>query len=654
LFAIGYSTGEIERILSGQDWATIFSDAPERRLTPLLERRNSRYQAQIFFRGWNPELPTGFRGGQRLTEELDILTTARMLRSSYDFDMLPIQFRAVATNLVDGNAYVFKQGSMTEALRASMAIPLLFTPLEKDNMLLVDGGLTNNLPTDIARDLGADIVIAVDTTSPLQKKDKIRNFLDVVDQSISLQMEKNVRENQKLATIVLQPDLLNLTYADYDKIPDIIARGEESATRHLDEIKALTASVAPLPPPTPSPMVALPKIESVSFRGLGRIPESQLGPSIHVRAGNTVDASAIGRDVGRLYATRLFESVSYALEPKAGNRYGLVYIVRETPLKSLGAGLRYDNDYAFVALAEFTARQLFNSSSTATISTQFGGLENHVAALRLIPSKAPFFFVEPRIEALRLERLDIRNEDTVDRYTEKRESGRLVIGGSFFKQLEIAGGYRYERVRIDGGQEPNRLTGSQRLAGITFRLNRDTLDSRDFPGSGMLLRFQADKRSQSLGSDLNYSKWELEYQRALSISPKSTIQIGSNLGYSRGPVPFHDMFFTGGRSFSQAASIPFMGLKRDELPVRQMAIVSASYRRLLFTRVFSFIRRGYITGTYNGMYSSIRQKQPYEFSYLNGAGLGVDLDTILGPVRASGGWAEGGRFSFHISVGPSF
>ncbi len=654
LYAIGYSTDEIERVLSGQDWTTIFSDAPERRLTPLLERRNSRYQAQVYFRGWNPELPTGFRGGQRLTEELDILTNSRMLRAGYDFDRLPIQFRAVATNLVNGNAYVFQKGSLTEALRASMAIPLLFTPLEKDDMLLADGGLVDNLPTDIARDLGADIIIAVDTTTPLQQKDMIRNFLDVVDQSISLQMERNVRENRKLATIVLQPKLQNLTYADYDKISTIISRGEEEVKKHLEEIRALTANVAAPPSPPPSPMVVQPAISSVSFRGLAHIPASQLMPSIHVHPGDTVDSAAIGKDVGRLYATRLFESVAYSLEPLPGNRYELIYVVKETPLKALGAGLRYDNDYTFVALAEFTARQLFHSPSTATLSTQFGGLENHVASLRLIPAKAPFLFLEPRIEVLRLERLDMRDRQIVDRFTEKREAGRLMIGGSFFKQMEIAGGFRYERVRIDGGQDPNRLAGSQRLAGLTFRLNRDTLDSRDFPRRGMALRLQIDKRSPSLGSDLDYSKWTMDYQRSISFSPQSTIQINANLGYSHGTVPFYDLFFVGGSSASQAASIPFLGLRRDEFPVRQMAIVSASYRRLIFSRPFSLVRRGYVVGTYNGMDSSIEPRHPYNFGYISGAGLGLAVDTILGPVRATGGWAEGGRFSFYISVGPSF
>ena len=176
LYSLGYTATDIERIFSDQDWDSIFSDAPQRRLTRLIERSNARYQAQISFHGWNPELPTGLLEGQRLTEVLDKLITGRLLKAEYDFDRLPIPFRAVATNLVDGNAYVFQKGSLTEALRASMSIPLLFTPLEKDGMLLADGGLANNLPVDVVKAMGADIVIAVDVTSPLLPVDKVRTF----------------------------------------------------------------------------------------------------------------------------------------------------------------------------------------------------------------------------------------------------------------------------------------------------------------------------------------------------------------------------------------------------------------------------------------------------------------------------------------------
>jgi NTE family protein len=655
LFSIGYSTEEIERILSSQDWNSILSDAPERRLTPLLERRDSRYQAQLSFRGWVPELPAGFGNGQRLTEALDVLTTSRMLIAGYDFDRLPIQFRAVATNLIDGEVHVFTRGSMTEALRASMAIPLLFTPVEKDGMLLVDGGLTNNLPTDVARDLGADIIIAVDATSPLQTKEMIRNFVDVVDQSISLQMEKNVRENRGRASLVLQPELDRFTNSDYDRFGEILVRGKEEARRNLARIKALTASV-PLTarPKPPVPSNSVPTVQSIAFRGLVHIKPEQLNASIRVHPGDAVDPAAIGADIDRLYATRLFESVAYTLEPLAANRFDLAYIVKESLFNSLGAGLRYDNDYTFVALAEFNARQLFNSPSNAAISSQFGGLEDHVAALRLVPSAAPFFFLEPRAEVLRLERLDIRDQQVVDRFTDKRESGRLMIGGSFFNHLEVSAGYRIERVRIDEGSEPNRMDDSTTLAGFLFRLNRDTLDSRDFPRSGMAFRLSMDKRARSLGSDTDYSKMEAEFLRPISFSAKSSLQVNAALGYSRGPVPFFDLFFVGGYSFSQISSRQFLGLQRDELPVRQMAILTLSYRRVLVARALSFIRRGYITGIYNSMLFSDRQDSPYNFDFLHGAGIGLALDTMIGPVRATGGWSEGGRFNFYISVGPSF
>ena len=216
-------------------------------LTPLLERKDSRYQAQISFRGWEPELPAGLREGQRLTEALDALTTSRMLRAGYDFDGLPIQFRAVSTNLVDGRAYVFSRGSMTEALRASMAIPLLFTPLEKDGMLLVDGGLANNLPNRHCSRSGSHHYYCSRCHVPSTDKGYDSDFVDVVDQSISLQMERNVRENRKLASLVLQPQLEKLTNSDYDKIPEIVARGEEEARRNLDQLKALAGTWRLLP-----------------------------------------------------------------------------------------------------------------------------------------------------------------------------------------------------------------------------------------------------------------------------------------------------------------------------------------------------------------------------------------------------------------------
>jgi NTE family protein len=653
LYSMGYSPVEIESFLASQDWSRIFSDAPQRQFTPLIERGDARYQGKIAFRGWNPELPSGLWSGQPLTEALNLLTTSRMLRAQNDFDKLPIPFRAVATNLINGKPYVFKKGSMTLALRASMAVPMMFTPLETDGMLLVDGGLVDNLPADIAREMGADIIIAVDATSPLLGKKDLRTLFDVVDQSISLQMEKNVQENSKLATLILRPELKAYTNIDYDKIPEIIKQGEAEATRHLQEIKALFSvglahrQFSPLP-------AAAPFIDSISFRGLKQIPESKIRAKLDIRPGDAADPSTIGADVSRIYATRLFESVDYTLEPAGENRYHLIFLVKEELLNTLGAGIRYDNDYKFVVLAEFTARQIFHTSSKAMVSSQFGGLEDHSASLRFIPPHAEFLFLEPKIEASRRERLDIRNEERIDKFTDKREGGQFMIGGSVFRQLELSGGYRYERVRISGGSDPNRMTGSQSLGGMVLRLNWDSLDYREFPRSGSNLKIQFDKQMPALGGDFDYSRWQADYGQSLPVSAKSTIQVNLSAGYSKGSVPFYDSFFVGGYSQAENASRQFLGFGRDEILVHQMAIIRASYRRQVFSRPLSLIKRGFLIATYNGGLFSDRQASPYRFNYLNGAGLGLSIDTMLGPLRASLGWGEGGRLNFYLSFGPSF
>jgi outer membrane protein assembly factor BamA len=421
----------------------------------------------------------------------------------------------------------------------------------------------------------------------------------------------------------------------------------------LVELKALVAGI-PFRPPGEIGGSGTPVIESLSFRGLKGVKPGHLLAGLRARPGEVVDLAEISADVGRLYATRLFDSVGYDLEPLGENRYHLVYTVKEAPLQALGVGLRYDTDYNFVALAEFTARQLFNSPSKATISSQFGGLQDHSAAARLIPSSAPIFFAEPRIDLRRLDRQDIRDETLVEEYTDKREGAQLMIGASILRQLEIDGGYRVERVRIDGGSEPNTLDGSVLLAGLTFRLNGDFLDHSDFPRSGTSVKVRYDKRSRGLGSDLDYSKWQADYRRYFPLSDKSTFHLNASGGYSHGPAPFYDLFFVGGYCFSERASLQFPGLRRDEIAARQMAVAGVGFRRQLFSRPLGFIKRGFLTGIYNAGFFSDRETSPYNVDYMNGAGVGLAFDTLLGPIRAAGGWAEGGRFNFYLSLGPAF
>ncbi len=654
LYSLGYSASEIEQIIFRQDWSSLFSDAPERRFAPLAAQKSLRYMGQVSFQGWSPELPAGLYGGQKLTEALDRLTTERIAAFGYDFDRLPTPFRAIATNLLDGRAYIFKKGTMTDALRASIAIPMLFTPLEKDGMLLVDGGLADNLPTDVARSMGADIVIASDVTSPLLTKSEIRTFVDVLDQSLSLLMIRSVQNNAHLADLIIKPDLTSYSYSSYSLVRPIEERGEQEAERRLQDVKALVAGIPPRPHPSWMPAANKVIIESIAFKGLQRVDAGQLRSEVKSKPGQPADPDVIADDLGRLYATRLFERVDFSLDPTGDDRCRLVYTAKEAPLHTLGASIRYDLDYKFVALAEFTARQLFGTPSTLTLSSQFGGLEDYFASLRFIPSFAPALFVEPKLEITRRERLDIRNQEVADKFTDKRSGGELMIGGTFFKRLEVAAGYAARRVTVSGGTPPNQLPGSMRLAGLALRVNRDTLDMQEFPRSGMGLHFQISERSRTLGSDVSYSLWQGDFERYFSPTAKTTLRLGLSAGISRGSVPFFDKFYVGGYNFSEGGPRRFVGLSRDEIAANQMGILAASYRRVIWGRQLSFVRKAYLSAFYNVVAHSERETSPYQFRYINGAGIGIALDTLLGPLRMAGAWGEAGRLKFYLSLGPAF
>lgn len=622
---------------------------------PLLERKNFRYQGQLAFQGYSPELPTGLWGGQKLTEILNSLTTERMLAARYDFDKLPIPFRTVATDLITGNAYIFRDGPMTEALRASVAIPMLFTPVEKGDMLLVDGGLVNNLPTDIARSMGADFVIAVDVTSPLLKKKDIRTFIDVMDQSLSLMMRQSAAGHSKLADVIIRPELDEFTYSDYIRVGEILKRGEREAQRRVADLKGLSGSVAARAPRQDSaPPSSAPIVTAISFSGLHNVPARQLRNDIRTKTGEKLVPEELARDLSRLYATRLFDRVDCSLEPAGDNEYRLNYILKESPLNTLGASIRYDSDYKFVALAEVTARQLFNSYSSATLSSQFGGLQNHSAAFRYIPPALPFLYVEPKVHLRRRERMDMRDGQLVDQYTDRRVGGQLMLGGTFLKRLEVELGYRTDRVSVRGGTDPNLQADPRQLAGLTLRVNRDTLDAQEYPRNGMSTRFQVDRRSVALGGDFEYWKWQMDVDRFLSLTRKSTVVFRGSAGYTEGDIPFYDQFYIGGFNFSDGGPRQLLGYERDELLARQMAAASVSYRREMFARPVSFAKRIFLTGFYNVAAVSVRESSPYRFSLYHGVGVGLSIDTVLGPARLTAGLGESGRFNFYLSLGPGF
>jgi NTE family protein len=654
LYALGYKADEIEKIFVSEELAGVFSNIPSRSLDPMIARSKASYQIELRFRDYTPELPKGILSGQRLMEILDRLTIDRMLAAGFDFDKLSIPFRAVATNLINGEKFVFHDGTMTEAIRASIAIPLIFTPVEKDGMLLIDGGLIDNLPTDVARDMGATIVIAVDVTSPMLSKDQIKTLVQVADQSLGVLKQDQMEESLKRADLVLRPDLKAYTGQDYALISEIARRGAEEAESKLSAIKALVADI-PRRPARPAPALASrPAIASISFAGLNEVPAEQLRREIRSKPGQPVDPSILEGDVRRLYASGLFEQVHYRLTSAGPEKYHLIFALRESAIHTLGAALRVDGNYGFVALAEFRARQVLRTPSIFTLSTQFGGLENDAASLRLIPSQhLPYFVITPEAHYSRRKYQDWRDGTLVDEFKNRQLGAEFRIG-ALFRKGEISIGYRMDRATISGGTTPKLQSGVLQMRGLRMNLDLSTLDSQDFPHAGTLLVVRADERMKALASDVSFSRYEADLRQYLPISHTSNIQLSGSAGYSRRSMPFYEDFYVGGFSYSDGGPRRLMGFEFDEFAAKQMGLLSVSYRYRWFSRAFGFARQGFLTGYFNSAAVSSQEKSPYDFTFYHGAGAEFSLDTIVGPLRFAGGWGEGGRFNIYFSFGTSF
>ncbi|MCK5571675.1 MAG: patatin-like phospholipase family protein, partial [Bacteroidetes bacterium] len=167
LYASGWTPAEIESIATYTDWDEVLSLVQDTRRTDLFPDQRlavDRSFLVVRFEGFRPVIPPAVSTGQRLTNMLSTLTLQSLYHPNPSFDDLKIPFRAVATDLISGERIIQSSGSLVEALRATATVPLLFTPIEKEGMQLVDGGLVTNIPVDVARDAGCDIVIAVNTT----------------------------------------------------------------------------------------------------------------------------------------------------------------------------------------------------------------------------------------------------------------------------------------------------------------------------------------------------------------------------------------------------------------------------------------------------------------------------------------------------------
>ena len=242
LYASGYSIQQLQTMIDTTNWDDVLSFNDEARRSDLFLDQKVAADRSILtvrFEGLEPVLPQSLSTGQHLMNYLNLLVLQGIYHPNPSFDDLRIPFRAVTTDLVSGNSVVLDRGDLTEALRASVSIPLLFSPVQRDSTRLTDGGLVSNIPVSVAKNWGADVIIAVDVTSPLRPLSKLNAPWEVADQILGITMLSSKRLQLADASVVIRPNLGAHLSDDFTDVDSLVAQGEVAAKQAIDTLKLL-------------------------------------------------------------------------------------------------------------------------------------------------------------------------------------------------------------------------------------------------------------------------------------------------------------------------------------------------------------------------------------------------------------------------------
>ena len=347
LYASGMRAGEIERELLAVEWSSVFSQRVDRRELPERRKDQDLDISAAFEFGWRdgelrlPQSAVSSRGLESLLRRYTL-----PVRLVDRFDELPIRFRAVATDMETGQAIELDSGDLAMALRSSMSVPGVFAPVEHQGRILGDGGLVNNLPVDLARRLGADIVIAVNVGTPVGGRETLGSVIGLTAQMINILTEQNVQRSLALLRpedVLVRPRLDALGSGDFTRTADFIRLGEAAAAAELGRLSALAGVSAPAAQPaTPAPTLAFVEIDGTQMANPQRLRKQ-----LRSAPGQAFDAQVAEQDVRRLAASGDFLRTDYQLVRRDG-RDGLVFELEDKPWGPhfLRIGLDLATDFA--------------------------------------------------------------------------------------------------------------------------------------------------------------------------------------------------------------------------------------------------------------------------------------------------------------------
>jgi NTE family protein len=674
-YATGLSPDEIRAMMKDVDWDNMFlADSPYKFKSFRRKEDARAYPSQLKFglKG-GFQLPSGVNPGQRILWLLNRIALPYGILES--FDQLPTPYRCVATDLNKAEQVVLDRGNLSLAMRATMAIPLVFTPVQIGDRLLVDGGALNNIPADVVRQMGADIVIAVDVAADADGTETAKlTLFGVVGKTIDAMMMPGIRNALKSADVVIDPDLKGLTGMDFRKSDELSERGLAASKAAADRLlryrveepvwQAHQAQRAKKRAP------ASPEIAFVRVNGVDEDKATLITRAVAATPGQPVNVDDLESSIAYLTGNDLYDTIGYRLEYENGQP-GLVLDVTPKsyapPFLFLAFDLQNIDSNSFSA--DFRARTVFTDVLNAgselradvTIGTdQYIGGELFLPMGRtreFITLGGGRFFFAPRLYFSRESVNGYFDDELVAEYVSKKTGGGLDVGFTSGRRNQIRLGYDVQdvRVRLRIG-DPILPEGEGTNRFVTLRYNFDGFTSPLVPTRGAnveasLVRFFDSAQPTSLIAGTDYEPldefWqgEVSYWQFFRVRETDRVFYNFSGGTSFGDTP------RGVNMFSLGGPFRLGSLNQDELRGPNYLLADLGYLRELF-RLPDFLGASVLAGAWVEAGSAFDELDRAQFEFSGTAG--VIAETLLGPLFGGVSTGSNGGFKFYVALRPLF
>ena len=647
LYASGYNAEQLDSIFSNVDVDALLQDYTPRGSKSFYEKRNDEiYALTLPFNKFKLGLPSGLSKGLYNFNLLSSLT--QHVSHVRDFKQLPIPFLCIATDAETGEKVVLDSGVLAQNMIASGALPTLYSPVEINGRVLIDGGVVDNYPIEELKSRGVDIIIGVDVQDGLKTREELKGVTSVLAQINNFSMIEKMEGKQKMTNIYIKPDIKGYTVVDFEKGKDIIGKGKEKALEFVRELAPFGNSSAK----NDNKIVVQDSIyiKDIVFNKLENYTRAYIIGKLKFKRNTKISIGQLQKGILNLNATQNFSAINYSFEKMQDGDKLILHLKENENTAFLKFGLHYDDLFKSGILLNYTKKRLLAKNDVASLDLILGdnirynfdyyidngfywsfGFNSKLTTFnRNITSNiADNVVSNTTANAINVDFFDLSNQ--------------AYLQTIFAQKFSLGGGveYKFLRLKSETLEDTNYVFERSNYLSIFGFMKYDSFDKKYFPRTGW--NFNSEIRYYGYSSDYkgNFERFSVakaDFGFAQPVFKNMTFKLQTEGGFSVGErsVSYFD-FILGGYGFQQVNNIkPFFGYDF-------LSLAGDSYVKLLLTADYEIFKKHHLNFSAN--FANVGNKifdtidtwlvKPNYSGY----SLGYGMETVIGPVEIKHSWS---------------